>query len=400
MLTEEGRARYDAGPSFFHGETMSRIAPEFRQVLEWCADWTAPYDEKAIDRRRAFFRYAAPERKIFFARELVQLKRELDALKEKYAHAYLHDLELEAMVSSTDDVEDLYDLADDPGTTEVHRHRRFGALMLGDVAMCIAGNELPDSYLVASKDQGKFVARITNDFFREDVRRVVVTRFHDPADHFRVKALAVHDPEDPSFRVEGIPAELPGSFDPRHVHNEPLACRTLGGRLVGFHHRTKTPFDTYLKVLIRRQEGHPDPFDVQDRCGVKFLVPTEDERDALIRQLRDFIAVIGGDCRDDGRDPKNKRSSKHYRVVKEWIDWNDRQFEAQFMTFQDYYSSRFSTNEENHELYKSRACRDIFFPHFFPASLYGIRWAHPDVQTFLREQKIPQLNSRLDAPRP
>ena len=164
--------------------------------------------------------------------------------------------------------------------------------------------------------------------------------------------------------------------------------------------RIKGAFSTWLKIGRKMHEGEvTETYNVTDRCGLTFVVPTYADLNDFALSLLETLLKNGAEeleklsmtSANAPVDPTNPRSSSLYRVAKMLVMWHKREYEFQFLTFHDYFTSKRSLTEANHELYKLRQACDFAFPYLWPSEIYGIDWSQKQLRADLRAWKVEQL---------
>ena len=361
--------------------------------LKWQEDWSN-MDPEAIERRRKFLADTPflSQRHFNPAGETVRFGRKL--LVRDFAYAYAAQLALDSSVASTWHRKQLLDLAGQhEHDTSPNRRRWFEGLSLFDQAVTIAHIEAHDPIISISADINRVIKFIIARLFVGGFKETELHSYHDPSNGFAVSS------QDVSFDHALV---RPG-LDERVV---PMTCRRIANN--GFtymDHRIKDPFEAWMKIHRQVKEGLvEDPFFVNDRCGLVFVLSSVDELMSFAERLSKELLSDGGEIIEplksniDGGsvDIKNRHTSPKFKAAKMLIRWHGRVYEFQFMTFYDYLTSSLSLTEANHELYKLRQALNFSLPLLWPDFLYGIHWHDDEIRDRLRFCLEAQLGWRMN----
>lgn len=312
-------------------------------------------------------------------------------LVQNYADIFSGVLKMESNVACAFQLSDLMELMCSEGKKPLDGRRRFEAVSIFDQAAFVAAIESDDSLDNIGRDLKEMLGLLQENWFVGS-RDITVWTRHDPKDYYRVKG----QPQ--------IDEPMKGNLT--NVRRREMTCRVLkGGDVAHLDHRLKDAATAMLKIL--RQQQNPDksqPFQVRDRCGFKFSLPTVDQAYRACASLRRLLEKHGavltevqGNLNGNGqrKDANNPQSSPYYKALSFNAVWHDRSFEFQIVTFKDLFSSEHALNDENHELYKLRQFLTFIFPLFFPPAHYGIEWSDRKVRKRLFRSKTRQLGWRV-----
>lgn len=360
-----------------------------REIAKVRQDWTGVLDEEAVRRRQEVLRSHDQDYRHLLSNMLEKVRDERVRLINLYAHSLVDKLGIESSVGTTLNPARLLELALTEGEDLIHKRVRFEAVSFFDLARMLAWIERrpAESRFVVGEDMGNVIALLKEGLFQEKTKQIEVWTYHDPEDNYRVREI-------------GIDHRL--HHDSDLVREHPMVCRMLqDGRLVCFDHRPKGLFETALK-MIKQQASSIRRWDqVRDRRGFKLIVPDVQQGKALIDDLQVLFRKAGGTfCRGHSNmtgngkrmDKHNKQSSKFFRAAKCEVIWHDRVYEILVVTFQDYFSSQFALDGENHELYRLKQMLDVYFPLLWPADIYGIDWSD---ERRVRRPLMSQMKAKL-----
>lgn len=363
------------------------IQPVWHELLGRRGDWLLDRTEEAVAWRKRLLRRARLQNVALMSDMCREAKRERAVLAEKYGAAVSPDLMLMSEVNTTYDIREVLELALVPGKGEEHRRRRFEAMSLFDQACLLSAIDTADSFRSISEDLRRLLGELNGRLFADRSRHVQFQLAQNPADAYRVRRIA----------IDAEVADLPDGW---LIRDETRFCREV--REDGFvmvDDRPKTPYETYLKTLRRKEGNEQDPFNVADKCGLKLVVSTDEDVLTLRDRLGEIMVSMRGNVRSSQEnitskapvDPRNPHSSNDFRAAKLLVDWDERQYEIQICAFQDYFSSLYSTGRENHALYKLGKCLDVYFPILFPSGIYGHPWDDAALREDLETDKKDQL---------
>ncbi len=364
-----------------------------REIAKIRQDWTGVLDKEAVRRRQEVLRSYDQDYHHLLSNMLEKVRDERVRLINQYAHSLVDKLGIESSVGTTLNPARLLELALTEGEDLIDRRVRFEAVSFFDLARFLAWIErLPDeSRYVVGEDMGSVIALFKDKLFQERTAQIKVSTYHDPDDNYRVREI-------------GIDRRL--DEDPDLVREHQMVCRMLqDGRPVRIDHRSKGLFETALKMLKQQASGIRRWYQVRDRRGFKLVVPDVQQAKALIDDLQALFRKEGATFRrghsnmtGNGKrmDRRNPQSSKFFRAAKCEVIWHDRVYEILVVTFQDYFSSQFALDGENHELYRLKQMLDVYFPLLWPAGIYGIDWSDARrVRRPLMAQKKAMLGWRV-----
>lgn len=361
---------------------------EWQQLDDWQKDWLR-VDVSALKKRRDFLRRAPSRDRTLFTQSLQVVRQGRRELLKDYADVFSNQVGLDSAIASTPHLDRLLELA------EKHREggapdprRWFEGLSLFDQAMAIARIEFKDPLESVGRDLESLLDYLWETFFHDEYERIRVHAYHRPNEQFIVTE------EDVSI---GDSLIRPGKIHCVY----PLDCRQIkGGGLAFMDERTKGAFSMWLKIGRKMFEGEvTETYTVNDRCGLIFVVPSIADLESfafllletLLRDGAEELEKLAMTSSDAPVDPKNTRSSSLYRVAKMLVMWHEREFEFQFITFHDYFTSKRSLTDANHELYKLKQACDFALPFLWPKEIYGIDWSQTRLREELRAWKVDQL---------
>lgn len=367
---------------------------DWQTLQEWQADWLS-VDESAIRKRQGFLLDALSREQTHMTRAIKTLRDGRKRLVLEYADIFTDQLELDSSVSTTSNPHRLLALAEKPwADTKPNPQRWFEAISRFDQAVAVAKIEMEDSYETLDRDINRLMDFLWDELFEPVFEKIEVYCYHDPKIEYAVRAEDV-----------GIGHHLSRPGLQRRKSN--LTCRkTRKGELAFFRHRIKDSFDTWLKT--QRQIHDPEKKDlyvVHDRCGLTFIVPTLVDLHNIALSIVELLLENGGieiepldinDGKTQSVDVKNHQSSPKYKAAKTLIEWRGRVFEFQFLTFHDYFTSKQSLNDSNHDLYRLRQTMNFFLPLLWPKEIYDVDWVNPRVRSSLRKWKMNQLGWRVN----
>ncbi len=376
---------------FYKGDTCM-IA--WQQLAEWQKDWLV-FDPAAICKRQKILLSSSSREQIEFARAVRTLGHGRARLIAGNADLYFDQIELDSSVATTLNPNRMLMLASKAmANKNPDLQRWFEALSRFDQAIAVSKIELVEPQEDLDRDMNRLLDFLNENFLQEETEKVDIYCYHDPNDGYSV----IHEDI-------GIGSHLSRPGLTRRKSN--LTCRqTLKGELAYMRHRTKDPFDTWLKT--QRQIHNVEnvhPYFVHDRCGLTFIVPNEGD---LYNVAVNLVMLLIDDGATEieplesnygvqkSGDANNKHSSSVYKLAKTLIEWNGRVFEFQFLTFHDYFTSKRSLLESNHDLYRLRQALDFFLPLLWPKEVYEVDWSNPNVRSALYKWKRSQLGWRVN----
>lgn len=367
----------------------------WEELADWQADWLH-ISKEAIEKRQAFLLDALSREQTHFTRAIQTLRNGRERLAHGYADMFTDQLELDSSVATTSNPNQLLEIAEWPGADKKpDRQRWFEAISRFDQAIAVGKIEIADSHETLDRDMNRLLKYFWKHFFTKGFEKVEIYCYHDAENGYGVCA------EDLSI---GHHLSRPGLVR----RKSDLTCRkTLYGELSYIRHRNKDPFDTWLKTQRQIHDTKNEfPYVVNDRCGLTFIVPTMKELNDVALRLAEMLLDDPGaeeiepletnHGTSHSADSKNKQSDSGYKVAKTLLKWRGRVYEFQFLTFHDYFSSKRSLLDSNHELYRLRQTLKYFLPLLWPKEIYEIDWANPHVRSSLRKWKIDQLGWRVN----
>lgn len=366
----------------------------WEKLQERQKDWLDIHPE-AIRRRELFLRHALSREQSHYTRAVQTIRHGRARLIQGYADIFTDRLELDSSVARTSKLERLLELAVRPGGNgKPDQQRWFEAISRFDQAVAIAQIEMQDSYEALDRDMSDLLDFLSVNFFRGGFEEVEIYCYHDKKSGYVVREEDV-----------GVGHHL--SRPGLERRKSELNCRrTVLDHLAYIRDRIKDPYETWLKT--QRQIHDPkivNPYVVNDRCGLTFIVESVDHLTEVALKLVELLLQDGAEEIEKletnhgtrgSVDTNNKLSSIHYKAAKTLIKWRGRVFEFQFMTYHDYYTSRRSLTDANHELYRLRQTLNYFLPLLAPVEIYGIDWTNPSIRGTLRRWKIAQLGWRVN----
>ncbi|MCX6714502.1 MAG: hypothetical protein NTX72_01680 [Candidatus Uhrbacteria bacterium] len=360
----------------------------WKQLDEWQKDWLN-VDVDALKKRREFLRRAPLRDQALFVDSLQVVRQGRRELMKDFAAIYAHQTGLDSAIASTPHMDRLLELAErhrDGGSPDPRRW--FEALSLFDQALAIARIEYKDPLESVGRDLEVLLDFLWSTFFDDEYKRIHLHAYHDPTKQFIVTEDDVSIDE---------PLIRPGLI--HRVY--PLDCRRItSGGIAFMDDRIKGAFSTWLKIGRKMKDGIvTDTYNVTDRCGLTFVVPTRADLvefalsllDTLLKNGAEELEKLSEAGEDVAADPTNRSSSSMYRMAKMLVMWHEREYEFQFITFHDYFTAKRSLTDANHDLYKLRQACGFSFPYLWPTSIYGIEWEQEHVRNDLRAWKIDQL---------
>ncbi len=369
----------------------------WKELAEWQEDWL-DMNPNAISKRRRFLLDASSREQIEFALAVRTITHGRRRLISGCADLFFDQIELDSSIATTINPNRMLMIAQKAiRGKSIDLQRWFEAISRFDQSVAVAKIEIGDSQEELDRDMNRLLDFLNEGFFEDEYEKVGIFCYHDPENGFAVKVEDV-----------GIGHHLSRPGLMRRKSN--LTCRqTRQSELAYIRHRTKDPFDTWLKMQRQiHNSGIDNPYGVHDRCGLKLVVSSD--KDLYIVALRLMMLLIedGGDeiepleCNygiNKSADDQNKQSSSAYKLAKASVRWRGRVFELQFLTFHDYFTSKRSLLESNHDLYRTRQALDYFLPLLWPKDVYGIDWSNPGIRSSLYKWKKSQLGWRVNGDR-
>lgn len=361
---------------------------QWQQLNEWQQDWLR-VDPNALKKRQDFLRRSPLRDQALFVQSLQVVRQGRRELLKDYAEIYLNQASLDSSIASTPHLDRLLELgvrhreggAPDP-------RRWFEALSLFDQALAIARIEYKDPIESVGRDLASLLDYLWDTFFDDEYTRIHAHVYHDPQKQFAVAK------KDVSI---GKALSRPGLIHCVY----PLDCRRIKNHGIAFmDDRIKGAFSTWLKIGRKMHSGEvTEMYNVTDRRGLTFAVPTMSDvkkfafflKETLLRDGAIELEKLSIPRKGKPVDPLNPHSSSMYRAAKMLVMWHDSEYEFQFITFHDYFTSKRSLTDANHELYKQKQAFEFAFPYLWPTSIYGIDWEQERLRTELREWKTEQL---------
>lgn len=371
---------------------------EWQRLQERQADWLNPSGE-AIERRRKFLRRSLSRELAHYARAVQTLRHGRARIALGYADMFTDQMELDSSVATTSNLERLLELAARPGANGApDRQRWFEAISRFDQSIAVAQFEMQDSLESLDRDMNDLLDFLNDRFFQDGFHKIEVYCYHDPKQSYTVRSEDI-----------GVGHHLSRPHLVRRKSD--LTCRkTVWNQLAYIRHRIKDPFDAWLKT--QRQVHNPEiaqPYVMHDRRGLLFIVESEQVLHEVAIRLVECLVEDGAKEIEQlvtnfgsakGVDAQNKHSSASYKAAKTLVCWRDQVFELQFQTYRDYFTSKRSLTDANHELYRLKQALDYFLPLLWPKEIYDVDWANPNVRHALKTWKESQLGWRVNGTHP
>lgn len=367
---------------------------DWQTLSEWRKDWFS-LDAKVIEKRLAYLHRASSLERFHLTQAVTIIRYGRERLLDHYAYVYADQLAPDSSVGSTPHLDRLLELAVKNGeNNQPDPQRWFEALSLFDQAIAVSRIESEDPYEKIGRDLDTLIDFLRDRFFVGGFEKIDVYSYHDPNDGYTVHTGDVSIDR---------PLTRPGLTR----RKSRMTCRRLANdRIAYMHHRIKDPFQTWLKMYRQQLERREkNPFFINDRCGLMFVVPSVDELQDIALCLLELLIVNGATeieplemnhQTDHRADIQNHHSSARYKAAKMLVDWEGRRFEFQFVTFPDYFTSARSLLDSNHELYKLRQAMNYFLPLIWPECVYEMDWNNPQIRHTLRSWKEAQLGWRVN----
>lgn len=364
-----------------------------KTVLSWNRDWTGLRDPMATRKRKSYLESIEAKKIKHVASRVAEAREGRMLLAREIAWPIVDELEMIGEVLVTSNPLALLRLADKAGDSRLVSRQRFEALCLFDLGL--AGFELEriDPMRRVEDDVRAMISLLDALVFSGETQDLDVHTYHDADDVYRVKGISY-----------GVPApEAYPNLAPRKHYS---LCRiTNKGVVLRFDVRAKDRFRSVVKLLkqTERPKKDQDPLLVKDRCGFKFVVQDLDAVRTLTEELRWNLEACDAIVHGDGdnltvntgmpADPSNPRSSSKYKKKQLAVYWHDRWYEFQIVAFADYYSARYSLDEENHDIYKLQQGSKDVLPMLFRGGLYleEGRWDDPALQKMLYDRQLENL---------
>lgn len=363
------------------------------EIVAGRADWIGRPSTEALKRRESLLNAMSPDKKRLLSDMIGVARAGREGLLQSYAHSLLDSLMTESHGGASLRPRRLLEFAACPGNDVMDHRSRFEAISLFDIALLQQWleHEPSSSRYVVGEDITDLLDELVRTFFIPGTRDVKVRTLHDPDDHFRVSQIA--------FGGE----ELQSHSEYVRVH--PMTFRLAqNDLLVLVDHRPKGLFESILKMFKQLDAGVQDWYKVYDRRGFRMVVQTREDVDRLFRALEVFASLleaefvrVGGNITEPDAKMKrdNVQSHARFKADKVRIVWRGQPYEFQVMVAQDYISSKFALDGENHDLYRLRQLADCYGELLWPRALYGIEWkieAGPGGP--LHQQALAKLNWR------
>lgn len=367
---------------------------DWEVLCHWQDDWMKP-DPEAIENRRRFLARSLSSDLCYYAQAVHTLRNGRARLVHGYADAYFDQLELDSTVATTSNLPRLLSFAEQLGVQrKTDAQRWFEAMSRFDQVVSIAKIEQHDPYELLDRDMSDLLTFLSKHFFEDRFESAEIYCYFDPAKDYEVREENI---------CIGKHLNRPGLVR----RKSELTCRRTKDErdLVYLRHRVKDPFDVWLKIqrqLARSKKE--DPYLVRDRCGILLVVENEKALHKIAVNIATLLTDHGGketELLDANHgtnraiDGANAHSSSGYQMAKMSIMWQGREFEFQFLTLHDYFTSKHSLREANHELYRLKQATDYFLPLLWPAKIYGVDWNLPHVRHELRKWKESQIGLRV-----
>jgi len=358
----------------------------------WQNDWLNS-SAAAVQKRMLFVQRRTAIERLHLSRAVELIRAGRERLVKDYAYIFSDQLQPDSSVATTPHLERLLQLALQPNQHgKPDPQRWFEAIGLFDQAISVAQIEMKDSTEAVGHDLDALIDLLRTTVFEDGFEKIVIYAYHDPKNGYGVKEEDIG--VDRLLHREGF-VRRKANMTCRRVHNDGIAY---------MHHRIKDPFRVWLKVQRQIIDGRANPFEINDRCGLMFVVPNVGDLEKLSLAIVEVLVSHG--AKEDEllemnhmtgtrMDAHNIQSSTEYKLAKAIIQWRGRKFEFQFMTFHDYYTSLRSLHDSNHELYKLRQAMNIYLPLLWPEKIYGVEWQNPKIRHLLKEWKIAQLGWRV-----
>lgn len=366
------------------------------QFMQWRKDYAKSLDPKAVARRRAYLR--SLRRRDVQSIELALLPHAQNGRQYLVAENarpfqgrldFITEVRLETMLSG------LLSIASAPGEDRRVVRQRLEALMTFDASVGMYELERRSSYAQGKRTLLEFNRRFSEAFFDGSLEREVWSS-HDVNDRYHLTRVSYTNP---------------GFKKTRHVIKQTLFCRRM--RLKGqfipvvYDYRLKGRYEEWLK--IQKQFDAPrkraDAFQIHDRCGLRIVVPDEDQVQPVLEAIEEFLSqetsfgatiIERPNPHAPSRDPNNTHSADRFVVSKLTVAVAGQFFEIQVQSMRHYLATRTATDGVNHDVYRLHQCMDVYFPLLFPPDVYGVDWKAAVVRKELVEWKIRSLGLLAD----
>lgn len=367
---------------------------DWETLTEWRKDWFS-LDANVIEKRLAYLQRTSSLERFHLTQAVITIRYGRERLLDHYAYVYADQLAPDSSVGSTPHLDRLLELAVKNGENrQPDPQRWFEALSLFDQAVAVSRIENEDPYEKIGRDLDSLIDFLRDRLFVGGFEKIDVYSYHDPNNGY-----TVHSGD--------VSIDRPLTRTGLTRRKSRMTCRRLANNHIAYmHHRIKDPFQTLLKMHRQQIERRvKNPFNINDRCGLMFAVPTVEELQELALNLLEILITdhaveiepLEMNHETDHRvDVHNQQSSVRYKVAKMLVEWRGRKFEFQFVTFPDYFTSLRSFLESNHELYKLRQAMNYFLPLIWPECIYEVDWSNPHVRHTLRTWKEAQLGWRVN----
>ncbi len=366
---------------------------EWKELFRWQKDWFK-YSKEAVLKREVFIKRMLSNQRAHFSRAVETIRHGRARFVGTFADVYADRLELDSSVATTTNPDRLIELAVRLGHNKKPDPQRwFEAISRFDQAIAVGKIEMADRHESVDRDMNDLIDYLDQHVFCPGFIKREIFCYHDPNVQYIVRADDV-----------GIERTLKR---PDLVQRKSLLmCRQLrNGVHVFMRHRIKDPFDTWLKIERQRRDSRiENPTMVNDRCGLTFILSDESVLQNVAIELLEVLLDGGAEeveplesnhHSDLAMDTQNQHSSSGYRAAKMLVRLNGRLFEFQFITYHDYYTSKRSLTDSNHDLYKLKQAINNSLPLLWPERVYSIAWSNPQTRHTLRLWKEAQLGWRV-----
>lgn len=374
----------------------------------WKQDWLEIHERAIVD-RRVFLtgRKKGDRARLADALEKVQEGR-VQHIKD-FAFGFADELDTDSSVTTATQLVHLLQIAEQHKTADaLHIHTWFDALSVFDSAVGVAKIEKEEPRAQIGDSLRHLIHFLQTNLFESGLETVELFVYHDPNNEYTV------GPEDIGFNRHLSHRAAAGLTRKKHR----LHCRRmLDNGLVFLQDRVKNAFHAWLKIQTQVTKAaagvdkleDKDPFVIHDRCGLMLVVERLENLLHLSDCIEDLIGRSGGSItvrpvdnlqRDGPANLSNGSSSPDYKAKKLCFLWHGREYEIQFMTFHDYFTSKSSLKGSNHMRYKQEQALRWVFPLLWPERVYGIPWANPQYKGELERRLIARLAWRVNGAHP
>lgn len=361
----------------------------FRHFFELRNQWTGEHSAEIAAQRKHFFKSLRSKAdQVRFEMSLEMVRIQIERMANRNAYPFRDEISPVSTVD-TATARGLLGYISDGSVATFAIRKRFEALRTFDQTRMLYDIEHHSPISTVRTDIQRIIKLFERTLFVPGGAEIFVTTTHDSARAYHVVGC--------TFERDRVGDASTNGLVKKHL----LHCRQLTNKSFALlEHRPKVAWDTLYKIFGQKEKGNKDnPFLVSDRRGIRFVTPGVEESLDLGHRITEIIERFGGHIYDKAHafqfrsatSRVNRYSSDNYRMLKFDFHHEHTDFEVQILTLADYYTSKYATDEVNHELYRLNQAFDFHLPITFPYEIYGLDWKRADIRERLRSIVISRL---------